>query len=267
MPARLDGVLAVLRRDAAIYFSYRARMVSQAIIALFSLTLFFYLSRLVGVTRFRDPDDYFAYVTVGLIVLHILTATLALVPNNIRTELVAGTFERLVVSPLGPTMGVVAMTLFPTLAALATGLLTLGFALVLFGLPLAGAQALLAIPAIILAVGAFLPFALLVSALVLLSKQAGNLGNLVVVGLSLAGGVYYPPDLMPPWIRWVTEVQPFTPALELLRHLLIGTETQQAPAWDALRLAAFAVVATPIGYWALRRAVGVCRRRGTLVEY
>lgn len=188
-------------------------------------------------------------------------------PNTIRTELVAGTFERLAISPLGPTLGVCAMTLFPALAAAVTGVLTLVFAVVIFGCPLAGPEALLAIPVGVLAIGSFLPFALLVAALVLISKQAGNLGSLVVIILSLAGGVYYPPELMPGWISWVSEVQPFTPALELLRHLIIGTPLDGSPGAAAARLAAFALLATPLAFMVLRSAVALCRRRGTLVEY
>ena len=101
----------------------------------------------------------------------------------------------------------------------------------------------------------------------LVSKQAGNLGSLVVIVLSLAGGVYYPPELMPAWIRWVSEVQPFTPALELLRHLIIGTPIGGSPWLAAARLAAFAVLAARLAFLVLRSAVSHCCRRGTLVEY
>jgi len=263
----LDSVIAIVRRDAAIYFSYRFRALSQVLIALFSLTLFFYISRLVGGRRFPDPEDYFAFVVVGLVILQALTATLALVPHVLRTELVAGTFERLAVSPLGPAAAVAALTVFPVVSAFAIGAVTIMLATTLFGLSLAGTSALLAIPVAALALLAFLPFALMVAALVLISKQAGSVGNLVVVGLSLVGGVYFPPELMPSWIRWVTDVQPFTPALELLRHLLIGTATTDAAALQVLRLAAFALLVTPPAYWLLAAAIRVCRRRGTLIEY
>ncbi|MEA2248304.1 MAG: type transport system permease protein [Solirubrobacteraceae bacterium] len=263
----VDGVLGVAQRDAAIFFSYRLRAVAQALLALCSVTLFYYVSRLVGNARFPSADAYFAYVVVGLVILHALTATLAVVPNTIRTELVAGTFERLVISPIGPALGICAMTLFPALAAAVTGVLTLLFAVVLFGCPLAGAEALLAIGVAPLAMASFLPFALIVAALVLVSKQAGNLGNLVVIALSLAGGVYYPPELMPGWISWVSDVQPFTPALDLLRHLIIGSPATITPAHAVERLVAFAVLGTPVAYLVLRSAVSLCRRRGTLVEY
>lgn len=261
------GIAAVVRRDATIYFSYRLRLFAQLAISLFTVTLFYYVSRLVSVARFPSPDDYFAYVVVGLVILHFLTATLALAPANLRTEMVAGTFERFVVSPLGAAAGLFAITIFPTLAAFATGGVTLLFAVVFYGFPVAGPEVLLALPVALLAALSFLPFALLVAALVLVSKQAGNVGNLVVIGLSLAGGVYYPPELMPVWTRWLTEVQPFTPALELLRHLLIDAPTDGSPAVAALRLALFAAVMTPVSYWVLRAAVRTCRRQGTLTEY
>ena len=80
-------------------------------------------------------------------------------------------------------------------------------------------------------------------------------------------GVYFPPALLPAWLEWISEVQPFTPALELLRHLLVGTPTGSPPLVQALRLAAFAVIATPIAYRVLTAAVATCRRRGTLIEY
>jgi ABC-2 type transport system permease protein len=263
----VDGVLGVAQRDAAIFFSYRLRAASQALLALLSVTLFYYVSRLVGTARFPTADDYFAFVVVGLVILHSLTATLVVLPNTIRTELVAGTFERLAISPLGPTLGVCAMTLFPALAAAVTGVLTLAFAVIIFGCPLAGPEAFLALPVGVLAIASFLPFALLVAALVLISKQAGNVGGLMVIILSLAGGVYYPPEMMPSWIRWVSEVQPFTPALELLRHLLIGSPLDGSIGQATARLAAFALLATPLAYLVLRSAVSLCRRRGTLVEY
>lgn len=260
------AMAAVVARDASVFFSFRFRMVSQTVVALFSLTLFHYVSRLVGVDRFPTPDDYFAFVVVGLVILQSLTATLAAVPNAVRGELVAGTFERVAVSPLGPAAAIAAMTIFPALLAAVTGALTVLIAVVVFGMPIAGPEALLALPAAALGLLAFVPFALLVAALVLVSKQAGAVVGLIVVGLSLAGGVYFPPDLLPGWVEWVTEVQPFTPALELLRHLLIDADVDSSAGESVLRLVLFAAVANPLAYAVLQRAIAGCRRRGTLIE-
>lgn len=264
--ARLDAGLAVVRRDAIVYLSYRNRLWSQVVTAFLGLVLFYYVSRLVNVRRFPDPDAYFAYVVTGLAILPTLTATLATLPQNLRGELLARTFERVVVSPLGPAAAIAAMTVFPVMAAGCLGAVILLLAATLFGLDLTWTSLPLAVPVVGLSVLAFLPFSLLVSTVVLLVKQAGSLGSLIVIGLSLAGGVYYPVDLMPSWIGWVSDVQPFTPSLQLLRHLVVGAPMDGSP-WRAVAtLIGFSVVFTPIALVGLRRGIDVCRRRGTLIE-
>src|ERR1039457_2919239 len=106
-----------MRRDLQLFLSYRLRLVSQVFATLFGLMLFYYVSRLVKVPAFPTHDDYFAYVVVGLASMELLPATLHAVPNSLRSELVAGTFERMVVSPFGPLGGIVAMSLFPMVMA------------------------------------------------------------------------------------------------------------------------------------------------------
>ena len=91
-----NAFLAVVRRDFYIFISYRTRFLTQIASALFSLTLFYYVSRLVSVRQFPSHDDYFAYVVVGLAAMQLLTATVHAVPATLRGELVAGTFERMV---------------------------------------------------------------------------------------------------------------------------------------------------------------------------
>ncbi len=65
----------------------------------------------------------------------------------------------------------------------------------------------------------------------------------------------------------MSEVQPFTPALELIRHFLLGVPTLHPVAVDLLKLAGFAIVFALIGAVALRAAVRHCLRRGTITEY
>lgn len=263
----LDAVVALVRRDALLFVSYRWRLAGQALAVLFTTVLFFYISRLVRVDPFDSPDAYFAYVVVGLVVLELLTAALATMPAALRSELLTGTFERLAVSPLGPRLGVLAMTVFPVVLSMFVGVATLLVAVAVFGLDLRWATAALALPAVALCALAFAPFSVLIACAVLLVKQAGSAATFAVTGLSLASGAFFPVALLPGWIRWVSEVQPLTPALELLRHLLLGSAVEGGAAQAVLRLAAFAAVLLPPSLLLLDAAVGRCRRLGTLTEY
>jgi ABC-2 type transport system permease protein len=157
--------------------------------------------------------------------------------------------------------------LFPFCQALITGVVLLGFSAVVFDLPVHASTVALALPAGALGAASFLPFGVALLAVVIVAKQVASGTTWVLAGISLIGGLYFPVRLLPDWLRWASDVQPFTPAAELLRHLITGTALH-ASAWiDVLKLFGFAAVLTPLSILLLRRAIMFSRRRGTLVEY
>ncbi len=267
MSLTLGAALAVLRRDYQLWVSYRTRFASQALAVFFSLVLFYYISRLVRVRLFRTSDEYFAFVVIGLSILEVLTATLHTLPAALRAELLAGSFERTVVSPFGPVGAIAAMTLFPIAQALSVGALTIGLAAALFGLPLRWSTLPAAIPTALLGSLAFAPFALLMASAVLRVKQSGAGSAFVVTALALAGGAFFPVSLLPGAVRWVSDVQPFTPAVTLLRHEIAGAPLSGSPWVAAAKLAGFAIVLLPLSMHALAASVRTCQRRGSLIEY
>ena len=263
----LSAATAILRRDLQLMLSYRFRVVTQILTTIFTLTLFYYISRLVNVQSFASPDDYYAFAVIGIITLQIINSTLLAPPMMLRQELVAGTFERLAVSPFGPLYGTVSMVLFPLVQTLVVVFAMLVFAAAVFGLQLEWPSAIGAIPVGALAAVAFIPFGLAVLAVVIVVKQAAAAANWVIAAMSLVAGLYFPVALLPGWLQWMSDVQPFTPAADLLRHLLVGIPLTD-PLWlDLLRLALFPLVLIPVAVWLLGRALDVSRRRGTMIEY
>lgn len=265
MRTRLAAAAGIVRRDAVLGASHRSAGALQLLTALFTLAVFFYIAKLVGTRRFPTAEAYFAFVVVGIAGLGVVTAALAAVPQAVRLELVAGTFERLVVAPFGPVRAIVAMTVFPILRGLVLAAVTLVLAGIVFGLPLRWTMLPLAIPVGLLGAVAFVPLALMVSAAVLVFKQVGALTGYVVTGLALTSGALFPTELLPGWLRWIAEVQPLAPSLELLRHVAVGSAAASA-ATDVLRLVGFALLGMPVGVWTLHYAVERGRRQGTLTE-
>ncbi|HZV74506.1 MAG TPA: ABC transporter permease [Conexibacter sp.] len=260
------ATLAVVHRDAQIFLSYRTRVLSQLANAIFTLTLFHFLAQLVHVDTFDSPRAYFAFVTVGVVILQVLSSCFG-TPALVRQELVAGTFEKLVVSPFGALRGIVALTLFPFLYSLLLGSATIALATLLFGLQIDWALAPLCLPLAALSVLAFLPFGLLFAALTLVVKQSAVGTTWVIALLSLVGGLYFPVSLLPAWIRWVSEVQPFSTAVGLMRHLLVDSPLHASPWVGVAKLAAFALLLMPIAIATVSAAIRVGRRRGTILEY
>jgi ABC-type multidrug transport system permease subunit len=267
MRPALTAAVAVMRRDLQMAMSYRVPFASTLLSAFFTLTLFYYLSRLVRVSVFDSADAYYAFAVIGLLVLQMLNSTLQVPSQNLRTELVAGTFERIAVSPFGPVGTVTSMIAFPFLYSLFTATVMVAFAGIVFGAGVEWATLPLALPVSLLAGLAFAPFGMMLLGVVLVAKQALAGTTWLVAAIALVSGFYFPTTLLPDWIEWLSDVQPFTPAVELLRHVIVGAELTD-PLWlDLLRLAGFAAVLMPLAVLVVDRAVAVSRRRGTLTEY
>jgi ABC-2 type transport system permease protein len=265
-PATLQAFLAVLRRDLHVYLSYRTRLVSQILTSLFSLTLFYFISRLVHLRGFTTPASYFAFVVVGLALLSVMYSCF-LIPEYIRQELVAGTFDRLVLSPFGAVRSVIAMTLFPLLLSFALALVTVAIGCLVFGMHLHWATVPLALTVIALALAAFLPFGLMFAALTVVIKQ-GSVGTSWVIALmALTGGVYFPITVLPGWLQTLSHIQPFAPATAMLRHLLVNSPSGESPAVSLLKLVVFAGVLLPGSVLLLSAAIRSGQRRGTIIEY
>jgi ABC-2 type transport system permease protein len=264
--AYVDATAGFFKRDLTGFLSYRLRFLSQVFGTFFSVTLFYYISRLITIGTFKTPDAYFAFAVVGIAIMSTLVTSLSALPARVRQELVAGTFERVILSPFGPVAGISAMVLFPMLLALVEATLTITFAAAVFGMPIK-ATAVLAVPAAFLASVSFVPLALLASASVIVAKQVQTGIGFLVTGISLISGAFFPVSLLPSWIRWTENVQPFTPALNLLRNLIAGTPMNGTTAGTLLKLAGFIAIFMPLGWYALRWAVRTSQRRGTIIEY
>jgi ABC-2 type transport system permease protein len=261
-----DAMWGIIRRDAILFVSYRTQVVSQFVGPLFSITLFYYISHLLTAKSIHSPGGYFGFVIIGLVIVQILTISMGVMPVSVRQELVSGTIERFLVSAHGPINGIIGTMLFPLLNAIFSGIVVLALATIIFGLPLAG-TAVLAIPVAMLGTLAFMPFAFFLVSLVVAFKQAASATQFVVAGVAIIGGLYFPVTLLPGWIRWASDVQPFTPATDLLRHLLVDTPMVHPAGIELLKLVGFAAILLPAGMALLRASIRYGQRTGTIAEY
>jgi ABC-2 type transport system permease protein len=261
----LGAVWATVRRDAAIFVSYRLRIISQVAGMLLSMATFYYVAKLIRPGAVGPRDQYFAFAMLGILVTSILTSALT-TAQIVRMELMAGNFERVLVSPMGPIWGVVAIAAFPVGYAIVFASAMLGIASAVFGIPLHVGGLLPGLGVALLGAASLAAIGLLFVAGLLAFKSAMG-ATWVIAGLSLLGGAYFPVRLFPAWIAWASEVQPFTPTVGLLRHLLVGTPTREAVWLELLKLAGFTAVLIPVALVTLAAAVRVSRRRGTILEY
>ena len=184
-----QAAAAVFRRDLAIFTSYRMRLVTTIVATLVTLTVFYYVSRLVRSDKIGAPDDYYAFAVIGILALSVLSAALSRPVATLRAEQLAGTFERMVVSPFGAVRCVISLLLFPLALAFVTSAVSLAFAVVVFGVKLRWPEALAAMPVALLGALAFAPLGLLMTAAVIVFKQTNAGATFVLTACTLLAAV------------------------------------------------------------------------------
>lgn len=265
--AYVDAAVAVLQRDVAVYRTYRLRLPASILGSLVTVAIFYYVSRLVTGAPFGSPDAYFSFAVVGLVIMEFMFVTLTALPSRVRQELLAGTFERSVVSPFGAAAAVISMAVFPLLLALVTGLATLVVAALVFSLDFRWATVPLSVPIALVGCVSFVAVAILATAAVIVLKEAQTGIGFLATAISFLGGFVFPVALLPAWIRWTSQVQPFTPTVDLLRNVLVGTPVDGSVAAALVKILVASALLLPLSLWVLRAAIRKAQKRGTIIEY
>jgi ABC-2 type transport system permease protein len=222
----LQDSATMLRRNLRRTLRYPALVAATVGVPIVFLLLFVFVfgdtlgAGLAGVTGGRD--EYLDYVTPGIIVLAAASAAqgVAISVAMDMTEGIVARFRTMAIARVSVLTGHVVGSLIQTMIAMAV---VIGVALLLGFGPTAGPLEWL----VLIGLLAMLTFALiwLAVALGLVTKSVEAASNLPMplFLLPFLGSGFVPTDSMPTGMRWFAEYQPFTPIMETLRGLLMGT--------------------------------------------
>ncbi|MFC8764902.1 ABC transporter permease, partial [Streptomyces sp. NPDC057193] len=192
-----------------------------------------------------DRSDYIAYLVPGLLLMTIGSTTIgtAVSVSNDMTEGIIARFRTMAIHRgsviTGHVIGSVLQSVVSVVLVGAVGA-AIGFrstdATALEWLAALGLLALFALALTWIAVG-----------MGMVSPNAEAAGNnaMPLIFLPLISSTFVPIDAMPGWFQPIAEYQPFTPAIETLRGLLLGTEIGHN-GWLAL---AWCLALTALGYF------------------
>ncbi|MEO1134639.1 MAG: ABC transporter permease, partial [Cyanobacteria bacterium J06639_1] len=80
----------------------------------------------------------------------------------------------------------------------------------------------------------------------------------------LFGNVFFPPEVLPEGVRWMTHLVPLAPALQGMRAAVLDGATV-LELWPSIRaLGIFAIALLPTGFLCFRWAVRIAQKDGTL---
>jgi ABC-2 type transport system permease protein len=267
----LRKVLAFLRRDLLVAWSYRLPFVTDWIALGMQALVFGLIGKLIPPealpTYGGEPVSYLEFVAIGITISSFLAVGISRLTTVIRQEQNQGTLEALMLTPTAWTTIELGSAFYDLLYVPVRTVVFLVLTAVLFGASYDASG----LPAALLALIVFIPCVWglgVISAAGTLTfrRGGGGIGFLVTLG-TLSSGAFVPLAVLPEWVQELAAWNPIALAVGAMRAALLGGASV-ADVWPAVvRLAFLSLFTLAAGSVAFRRALARERRKGTLGLY
>lgn len=269
--SRVDRLMAFVRRDFKVNWSYRAAFVGDLLNLAAQVVMFFFIAKMVDSTVLPEygdgQTDYLEFVAVGIALGAFLQLGMNRVSTAIRQEQLMGTLEPLYMTPTSLGTLQLGLAFYDFIYIPFRTTILLGAMVLFLDVSFAG-DGILPTTVMILF---FIPFVwglgTIAAAGILTFKRGGGSLGLVALGLNVTSGAYFPLTLFPDWVVSLAEKNPIAIAMHGSREALLGGQGWSAvtPHLPYMLVAGLSTLA--VGWVAIRLALQRERRRGSLGAY
>lgn len=232
-------------------------MAQVLLTSLFSMAFFAFVADFAG-----NPEVTVAYVVLGNSIQSIAMVTLYSIANLPAIEKHVGTMPVLISSPSGLFTIFTGMALFQILAGFLTVIVSLGYAVFIFGLDLSAMNYEVMAAIVIITAFSMAGLGMMIGAIGIYLRTGMILASVVsYIGLVLCG-VNFPVSYLPTWLQPVSYSLPLTYAVEAARAAAEGaTLTEVFPEIGMMLLLGGAMLI--LSWFMLRGFERMVRRNGS----
>jgi ABC-2 type transport system permease protein len=255
---------AFVVRDLRQTVSYKFAFLLDLASVFFNAATFYFVARLFDAGTGASPylasygGQYFPFVLIGIAFATYQTTGLNSFAQSLRQEQYMGTLESILVTPVKISTFLAGSSLWDFLYASGEVFFYFLLAFLAFGLQLPQANISMAVLSLILTLTTFMGLGVLSAAFILRFKKGNPVAWMIATASELLGGVYFPTQILPDWMKSIAEWVPMMHALTALRMSLLSNAQFADIKHHLLFLAAFTVVIWPVGVltfkWALKRS-------------
>jgi ABC-type multidrug transport system ATPase subunit/ABC-type multidrug transport system permease subunit len=280
LPARLSQArlglslrvaLAFLKKDLVNELSYPVSFLLQMLSIFFAVGVFYFISQLLGnsVSNLLAPygGTYFPFVLIGIAFSSYFGVGLSSFANNLRLAQTTGTLEAMLTTPTSISAIIWASALWDYLLTTLKVFVYLAIGGLWLGVNFNHGNVVAALAILILTLLSFSSIGIIAASFVMVLKRGDPIAWFFNTLSGLLGGVYYPLDVMPGWMRWLAGWLPITYALQAMRLALLQGASTTSLLPQMLTLAAFGLVLFPLSLVAFRVAVRRAKLEGSLSHY
>jgi ABC-2 type transport system permease protein len=268
MTLRTSKITALISHNFQMAWSYKLNFVMGYLGGAITVLFYFFLDLLLqpsGQAVIRE-GTYFTFVLIGGASLRYLSYIAQAFSSNLREEMLIGTIEPLLVTATPTVLSVLGPSIWSIIQAtsIVIGQLLLG---VWIGADFSQANWISALVILFVSLASFASFGIISAAFTIVFKRSDPVMRFITQIAFVFSGVFFPIEILPPWLRVISYLLPFTYAFRALRGALMGGASLSDLAQEIAILIGFAVVFIPLSIWALRYAIRRMKDTGELMHY
>jgi ABC-2 type transport system permease protein len=205
------------------------------------------------------------YLLIGTAMWSYLSAIFDVVAETITWERWEGTIEYTLMAPVSRLVHLLGTCVYAVTYAAIRAAIIFAVVVLIFGVDLTWANLGTAFLVVVFGSVSMIGLAIVAAVLPLLFTERGAQMTFVIhSSLLLVSGVYYPVDVLPPWLRFVSPFSPITYVLSGVRAGLLDGAGPQAVAGELAALAIMGLVLVPLGLLVFTTAERYAKRTGAL---
>jgi ABC-2 type transport system permease protein len=212
-----------------------------------------------------DVDRVTTTLLVGAVVWAYLGIIFEILTETVAWERWEGTIEYTFMAPLSRPIHLFGMGAFAIVYGVIRAVLLFGVVALFFDLDLSQANFAAALIVLLVASISFIGIGMMTAVLPLISPEKGTQLGFIAQGLLLVvSGVYYPVEVLPQWMQWISVISPATYALDGMRDAIIDGDGITAMGDELWPLVVIGIVSVPLGLEVFRRGERYAKRHGKL---
>ena len=202
---------------------------------------------------------------IGAVVWAYLGILFEFMTETVAWERWEGTIEYTFMAPLSRAMHLGGSGVFAVLYGLVRAILLFAVVAAFFGLQFEDANFPAALVILVVASVSFFGIGMMTAVLPLISPEKGAQLGFVAQGMLLVvSGVYYPVEVLPEWMQWLSKISPATYALDGIRASILDGAPLSSLWDDIWPLLVIGAACIPLGLAIFNRGEVYAKRHGKL---
>ncbi|MFZ4813120.1 MAG: ABC transporter permease [Phototrophicaceae bacterium] len=247
------------------YWAWEIVWITYATVNSLAVTFIAEGSTTVAGTSTDSVSRFTLFLLIGTLVWHYMSVIFTFVSEVIQWERWEGTIEYTLMAPVNRWIHLIGQTLFSIVYSLLTTIL-IGIVMTLFfNIDLSEANLLGALVLLIVGSLSLIGISIFSSILPLLYPERGaQMTHIIQAMFLLVSGIYYPIEVLPNWMQFLSRLSPVTYVLDGIRAALMDGAGFDQIGGLMFPLLLSAVIFVPFGVWTFQQAENYAKRTGKL---